>query len=131
MKPVENVFGEGQLFIIFRILVDFHYLHKCQHRYLKIMRLVLLKLEGDISKEIEPNIFLLNSSILMNFNRTDKLILNKYSLQIIWQICLPKHCLHQLLRNWYIELACVGFVNYMIDIEVSFKGRVQSGGAKF
>ena len=42
-------------------------------QYLKIMRFVLLKFEGDISKEIEPNIFLLNSSILMNFNRADKI----------------------------------------------------------
>ena len=29
-----------------------------------------------------------------------------------------------------MELACVGFVNYVIDIEVSFRGSVQSGGAK-
>ena len=103
MKQAENVCGLGQLFIIFKIHVDFHYLQGCQHQYLKIMRLVLLKLEGDISKEIEPNIFLLNSSILTSFNRVDKLMLNKYSLQIILQICLPNHCLHQLLRSWYME----------------------------
>ena len=111
--------------------MDFHFLQECQHRYLKILWLVLLKLEEAISKEIEPNIFLLNSSILMNFNKADKLLLNKYGLQIIWQICLPKHCLYQLLRNWYMELACVGFVNYRIDVEVLFRGSVQSGGAKF
>ena len=28
-------------------------------------------------------------------------------------------------------LACVDSANYMIDIEVSFRGSVQSGGAKF
>ena len=111
--------------------MDFHYLQECQHRYLKIMRLVSLKLEVDISKETEPNIFLQNSSILMNFNRADRLMLNKYGLQIILQICLPKYCLHQLLRNWYMGLACVDSANYMIDIEVSFRGSVQSGGAKF
>ena len=38
--------------------MDFHYLHKCQHRYLKIIRLLSLKLKGDISKETKPNIFL-------------------------------------------------------------------------
>ena len=102
--------------------MDFHYLQECRHQYLKILGLVLLKLDEAISNEIEPNIFLPNSSILMNFNRADKLMLNKYGLQIILQICLPKHCLHQLLRNWYMELACVVFVNYMIDTEVSFRG---------
>ena len=30
-----------------------------------------------------------------------------------------------------MELACVDFINYRIDIEVSFMGRVQSGGGKF
>ena len=34
----------------------FHYLQEYRHQYLKIMRLVSLKLEGDISKETEPNI---------------------------------------------------------------------------
>ena len=80
-------------------------------------------IKGDRTKHISPKFFYTHE---LQLSRQ----IDVKQIQIIWQICLLKYCLHQLLRNWYMELACVVFANYRIDIEVSFRGSVQSGGAK-
>ena len=56
---------------------------------MKIMLLVLLKLEMVLSKVTEPSIFHKNSLIHMSFRRTVKLISSKYNQVKIWQIYSP------------------------------------------
>ena len=52
---------------------------------MRIKQFVLHKLGEDILKEIKPNIYRLNSFILMNYKKVDKLMLNKFALPIILQ----------------------------------------------
>ena len=80
---------------------------KVQRYYKKIMLLVSLKLEEDISRVIETSILHQNSFIHMSSKRVVILMSSRYDHMIIWLICSLSHYQLRLLRRWCITLVCV------------------------
>ena len=88
---------------------------------MKIMQLVLHKLEEDTLKETRQNIYHQSFSILMNSKKVDKWMLSKFAPRIILQIYLQSHCQHQHLRRLFMALGWGEQTSYMIKI-VLFRG---------
>ena len=87
----------------------------------------IAQIKGGTSKGTERSIYHQNSFTLMNSKKVDKLMSDRYVLQIILQIYLLSLYQHQLSRRWYMVLVCVDFTNYKSDSCIIFRGRIFFG----